>query len=155
MEYDPKATGWIGVYDFVCLITELPAPFGNPTVNGIKDFTLEWKNETVAEFEKAKRKIFNRESYYVNEEKFIIAKTKEVLQLLSDYKIHSYEGMESKMHFKDIYYKFIKRVFNHEFDDFEISKYLKTKIKNQWIEKHKKIKEIPKTGFKVHQGFAS
>lgn len=54
------------------------------------------------------------------------------------------------MHFKDIYYKFIKRVFLEEYSDFEISKYLKTKIKSQWLEKHKKIKEIPKTGFKVH-----
>lgn len=75
--------------------------------------------------------------------------------MLSDYKIHSYEGKENRMHFKDIYYKFIKRVFREQFSDFEISKYLKTKIKNQWLEKHKKIKEIPKTGFKAHQGFAS
>jgi hypothetical protein len=28
-------------------------------------------------------------------------------------------------------------------------------MKNQWIEKHKRIKELPKTGFKAHQGFAS
>lgn len=50
--------------------------------------------------------------------------------MLSDYKIHSYEGKENRMHFKDIYYKFIKRVFLEEVPDFEISKYLKTKIKN-------------------------
>jgi len=129
-EYDPKATGWIDVFDFVCLITELPPPFGNPTVNGIQNFTSDWKNETAVDFEKAKRKIFNRDSYYVNEDKLIIAKTKDILHLLSDYKIHSYEGKENRMHFKDIYYKFIKRVFLEEFTDFEISKYLKTKIKN-------------------------
>jgi len=29
MEYDPKATGWIDVLDFVCLMIELPPPFGN------------------------------------------------------------------------------------------------------------------------------
>mmetsp|Transcript_12189 Transcript_12189/g.18840 ORF Transcript_12189/g.18840 Transcript_12189/m.18840 type:complete len:89 (+) Transcript_12189:2329-2595(+) len=28
-------------------------------------------------------------------------------------------------------------------------------MKNQWLEKHKKVKELPKTGFKVHQSFAS
>ena len=42
-----------------------------------------------------------------------------------------------------------------ELDDFEISKYLKTKIKNQWLEKHKKMKDLRKTGFRAHQGFAS
>jgi hypothetical protein len=99
---------------------------------------------------KAKRKIFNRDSYYVNEEKLIIAKQKDILHLLSDYKIHSYEGRENKVHFKDIYYKFIERVFLLEFDDFEISKYLETKIKNQWLEKHKKIKQIPKSEYKAH-----
>jgi len=40
-------------------------------------------------------------------------------------------------------------------DDFEISKYLKTKMKTQWMDKHKKLKELPKTGFKAHQGYAS
>ena len=30
MEYDPKASGWISIIDFVCLIIELPPPFGNP-----------------------------------------------------------------------------------------------------------------------------
>ena len=92
----------------------------------------------------------------MNEEKLIIARQKDILHLLSEYKIHSYQGKDNRMHFKDIYYKFIKRVFLEEYKgEFEISKYLKTKIKNQWLEKHKKIKEIPKTGFKVHQGFAS
>lgn len=30
MEYDPKATGWIDVLDFICLVIELPPPFGSP-----------------------------------------------------------------------------------------------------------------------------
>jgi len=29
MEYDPKATGWISVVDFICLLIELPPPFGD------------------------------------------------------------------------------------------------------------------------------
>lgn len=28
MEYDPKATGWLELMDFVCLLIELPLPFG-------------------------------------------------------------------------------------------------------------------------------
>jgi len=29
MQYDPRATGWIDLLDFVCLVIELPPPFGN------------------------------------------------------------------------------------------------------------------------------
>jgi len=36
----------------------------------------------------------------------------------------------------------IKKVFLEEVEDFEISKYLKTKMKNQWLEKHKKVKDL-------------
>jgi hypothetical protein len=35
-----------------------------------------------------------------------------------------------------------KKTFKEEFDDFDLSKYLKTKMKNQWMEKHKKVKEL-------------
>jgi hypothetical protein len=117
--------------------------------------SAEWKASSFSEFDKAKKKIYNRESYYVNEERWIIVKNKDVLKVLSVYKIQTYEGNTHRVHFKDIYQKLIKKVFMDELDDFEISKYLKTKIKNQWLEKHKKMKDLPKTGFKAHQGFAS
>jgi len=39
MQYDPKATGWIKVLDFVCLVIELPAPFGNETLRSLCKFT--------------------------------------------------------------------------------------------------------------------
>lgn len=29
MKYDPDATGWINILDFICLVVELPHPFGN------------------------------------------------------------------------------------------------------------------------------
>lgn len=63
--------------------------------------------------------------------------------------------MAQRVHFKDIYQILVKRVFKEEFEDFEISKYLKTKMKNQWLEKHKRVKELSKTGFKAHQAFSS
>ena len=48
------------------------------------------------------------------------------------------------------------KAFQESIDDFEEpSKYLKTKMKTQWLDKHKKLKELPKTGFKAHQGYAS
>ena len=106
-------------------------------------------------FAKAKNLMYNRDSFYVNEEKMILVKNKDILRILSAYKIQTYEGRAHRVHFKDIYQILVKRVFKEQVDDFEISKYLKTKMKNQWIEKHKKVKELPKTGFKAHQGFAS
>jgi len=37
-EYDPKANGWITVLDFICLIIELPPPFGNPELTKMCKF---------------------------------------------------------------------------------------------------------------------
>ena len=85
----------------------------------------------------------------------ILVKNKDILRILSAYKIQTYEGEAYRVHFKDIYQILVKRVFAQRLDDFEISKYLKNKMKNEWLEKHKKLKELPKTGFKAHQGFAS
>jgi hypothetical protein len=63
--------------------------------------------------------------------------------------------MPQRVHFKDIYHILVKRVFKEEYEDFELSKYLKTKMKNQWLEKHRKVKDLPKTGFKAHQAYSS
>lgn len=49
----------------------------------------------------------------------------------------------------------MKKVFKANAADFEISKYLKRKMKDQWIENYKKFKNISRTGFKAHQAFAS
>lgn len=34
-DFDPKATGWINMFDFICLIIELPKPFGNPNLKNL------------------------------------------------------------------------------------------------------------------------
>jgi hypothetical protein len=60
MEYDPKATGWISILDFVCLIIELPPPLGNP------ELTKMCKH-TPKRFVKAKNSIYNKDSFYVND----------------------------------------------------------------------------------------
>lgn len=39
MEYDPKASGWISVLDFICLIIELPPPFGNEDITNMCKFS--------------------------------------------------------------------------------------------------------------------
>jgi hypothetical protein len=74
--------------------------------------------------------IYNRASFYVNEDKMIVVKNKDILKILSAYRIQTYEGRAQRVHFKDIYQILVKRVFKEEFEDFEISKYLKTKMKN-------------------------
>lgn len=38
MDYDPFATGWISITDFICLIVELPAPFGNEGLSSLCKF---------------------------------------------------------------------------------------------------------------------
>jgi len=80
MEYDPKATGWISILEFVCLIIELPPPFGNP------ELTKMCKH-TPKRFAKAKNMIYNRASFYVCEEKMIVVKNKDILKILSAYRI--------------------------------------------------------------------
>ena len=96
MEFDPKATGWIKIIDFVQLLIELPPPFGNPELTKMCKFSPK-------KFTKAKNMIYNKNSFFVNDEKLIIVKNKDVLKILAMYKIQTYEGKMNKVHFKDIY----------------------------------------------------
>lgn len=126
VEYDPKATGWISVIDFICLVVELPKPFGS-------DQLSKCKFSTQKDFEKARQAVFNGETYYINQEKLIIIKNKDIIKTLQSYKIKTYEEQNNKVHFKDVYTNFVKKAFQESkliADDFEISKHLKQKIKN-------------------------
>lgn len=76
--------------------------------------------------------MYNEDSFFFDDEKMIIMKNKDILNILKDYKIQTYEGMADQVHFKDIYQVLVKKVFKKQVVDFEISKYLKTKMKNQW-----------------------
>jgi len=77
------------------------------------------------------------------------------LQILQSYKIKTYNGKDSKVHFKDIFNTLVKRVFQDSSEDFEISRYLKSQMKNKWLDKNKKLKVMRKSDFKLHQGYAS
>jgi len=61
---------------------------------------------------------------------------------LQAYKIQTYEGKTDCVHFKDIYQILVKKVFKEKITDFEISKYLKDKMKGQWTDKHKRMRAI-------------
>jgi len=62
-EYDPQATGWIGLEDFICLVIDLPQPFGSKKLNEQCSF------KTKKAFAAEKRKIYNKDSFYVHNEK--------------------------------------------------------------------------------------
>jgi hypothetical protein len=143
MLFDKKAKGWITILEFVCMIILLPPPFGR---KDLKDNCI-FKPE---DFQRAKNLIYNKNSYYINEEHMILMKNKDILNILQTYKIQTYQGQSDKVHFKDIYIILVKNAFQVTIEDFEISKYLKTRTKNQWMEKYKDLKDIPKTGFKAH-----
>jgi len=44
---------------------------------------------------------------------------------LKIYKIKTYKGREDKLHYKDIYYILVSKVFREEIEGFELSKHLK------------------------------
>lgn len=39
--------------------------------------------------------------------------------------------------------------------DFEISKYLKNKMKEQWVQTYKRIKKLKVNSYKAHESYAS
>lgn len=149
MEYDPNATGWINITDFICLIIELPPPFGNKQLNEL------CKSRSRSAFVRQKNLMYNENSFFLHEEKMILIKKKQILKILQAYKIQTYEGKTNQLHFKDVYQILVKKAFKANAADFEISKYLKRKMKDQWTENFKKFKNINSTGFKAHQAFAS
>lgn len=97
MEYDPNATGWISITDFICLIIELPPPFGNKQLNEA------CKSRSRRAFIQQKNRMYNKNSFFLHEEKMILIKKKHILTILQAYKIQTYEGKTNMLHFKDIY----------------------------------------------------
>lgn len=75
-EYDPSASGWITVKQFICLLIELPPPFGN------EDFKKDYKHISVKKFQKKKNLMYNKDSFFVEDEKMIIIKNKDILKIL-------------------------------------------------------------------------
>ena len=96
MDHDPKASGWIDVIEFIQLIIELPPPFGNENLS--KKCKLSAKK-----FIDAKKKIFNPQCYYINDERHIIVKNSDIIKILQTYKIKTYNGKHRRVHFKDVY----------------------------------------------------
>jgi hypothetical protein len=141
-DFDPKATGWINMLDFICLIIELPKPFGNPNLKNLCQYDEE-------EFEIAVDNLFNKTSYYINKERRIIIKHRDILKILNQYKLYIYDGKPDQFHFKDVYYNLVKKAFREDDDDFKAQEHLKSKIVGDW-EGLFKTRGYIKTGFKSH-----
>ena len=92
-EHDPSASGWITVKQFICLLIELPPPFGNEEYK--KDFkhsisednTPEKNEKIMKQYQKKKNLMYNEDSFFFDDEKMIIMKNKDILNILKDYKI--------------------------------------------------------------------
>lgn len=134
--------------DFVNLLIELPKPFGDD------EMTELFQYDDPVEYARVHAAIYNYEAYYCNKEKGIIIKNAQMIKYLELYKVRTYEGHEGKVHYKDVYDMFLKRIFQEESSDFKVSKHLKKKMKDQWAEKHRKVKELTKGTFKSHQSHA-
>lgn len=74
----------------------MPPPFGNEELNNNCKFDPE-------KFIEKRRRILNPEAFYIHEEKGIIIRNKEILRILTRYKIHIYKGKADSVHFKDIF----------------------------------------------------
>lgn len=55
--------------------------------------------------------MYNKDSFFVEDEKMIIIKNKDILGILKKYKIQTYEDRADQVHFKDIYQILVKKAF--------------------------------------------
>ena len=55
--------------------------------------------------------MYNPDSFYLNEDKRIIIKKKDILKVLEEYRIITYNEKVGYLHFKDIYQTLVKKVF--------------------------------------------
>ena len=100
------------MFDFICLIIELPKPFGNPNLKNLCQYEEE-------EFDQNYDNLFNKSSYYINNDRRIIIKHRDILKILSQYKLNIYEGKPLQFHFKDVYANLIKKAFREDDEDFK------------------------------------
>ena len=69
---------------------------------------------SLKKFQKKKNLMYNKDSFFVEDEKMIIIKNKDILKILQNYKIQTYEGMADQVHFKDIYQILVKKAFKKQ-----------------------------------------
>lgn len=73
----------------------------------------------------------------MNDERRIVMKKVDALELLRGLKIKVYSDSQKQIHFADVFKALMKRVFRDQKIDFKLSSNLNRKMKNQWAKKHK------------------
>ena len=127
--------------DFICLLVELPEPFGNGALQKICKYEEDEFDDVVEKLDES--------SYYINHERRIIIKHRDILKILSNYRLHIYEGHPNQFHFRDVYIKLVKKAFREEDPSFKAQSHLKEKMLDDW-ESTFKTKHYIKSGFKGH-----
>lgn len=102
-----------------------------------------------------KTRVINTKDVWIDEENRIIVKNKDILKVLTSFKFHTYKSNPNMIHFKDVFMKLVKRKFQEEVKDFNISKHLKVRMKSDWDSKHRKVGKVNRTGFNAHQAYAA
>lgn len=92
---------------------------------------------------------------WIDDEHRVIIKNKDILKVLTSFKFHTYKHEPNMIHFKDVFMKLVKRKFQEEVKDFSVSKHLKTRMKQEWDGKHRKVGKGHRTGFNAHQAYAA
>lgn len=95
------------------------------------------------------------EDVWINEEHRVIIKNKDILKVLTSFKFKTYKAEPNMIHFKDVFMKLVKRKFQEEVKEFQVSKHLKTRMKSEWEGKHRKVGKANRTGFDAHQAYAA
>jgi len=116
--------------DLVFLLYELPPPLGKRSSRIDSEFTT-------APDTKKNQGIKQQDRYLIHNEKKIVMKKRDALDLLSDLKIKVHADSVKQISFVDVFKALIKRVFVDKKIDYKLSPNLSKKIKTNWGKKHK------------------
>jgi hypothetical protein len=149
-EYDPKATGWIDIKDFVKLIVTLPPPFGSDELRA-------QCQHSEKRFHQIRMRVKGRSDVWLDEERRVVVQNKDVLRVLTSFKFHTYRAMPGMVHFKDVFMKLVKRKFQEEVKGFKVTKHLKNRLKGEFENKHvrSKVGKQHRAGFDAQQAYAA
>lgn len=131
-DYDPYATGWITMTDLIFLLYELPPPLG-------RRLSIMQKMEDNTEDTKKSSGSRQQERYLVNEEKRIVMKKVEALDLLKGLKIRMYPDATKQIHYVDVFRALIKRIMDEKRIDYVLASNLNRKMNNMWIKKYSDV----------------
>ena len=116
----------------IFLLYELPPPLGKRN-SGLQKFDdSQYLDET-----KKTKGSRQQDRYLVNNEKRIVMKKVDALDLLKGLKIRMYPDSVKQIHYVDVFKALIKRVFDEQNIDYNLSQTLTRKMNHLWSKKYK------------------